>query len=529
MKKIDDLKTSLNKGRMTRRDFINRMSALGLSAAIPAGLLAQEARASARKVGGRLRQGLSGGSTSDTLFGVLGGGDMHQVNVQWQLLNNLTVVGPDGAIQGDLAESWEASPDAKTWVFKLREGVEFHNGKSFEAADVIHSINQHRGEDSRSTGAGLVAAVSDIQADGKHSVVFTLEEGNADFAAILADYHFPIAPDGSTDADWEKGIGTGPYTLVEWVPGVRAITRRNPNYFKEGPWFDEVETLHIADVVARQSALQTGEVDVIDKPDIKTLHLLEQAKGVQVIELAGNSHYTFPMLMDQAPYDDWDVRMAMKHAIDREAMLETIARGHGYLGNDHPISRSMRFYNDELPQRHYDPDKARHHLKKAGMDSLDVTLSAADIYAGGLDAAQLFQAQAKAGGININIERVSTDGYWSEVWAQVPFCVSFWQGRPTEDLMLTLAFSDKSAWNETRWSNERFEKILLEARAELDTAKRRDMYFELQKIINEDGGLIAPVFSNVITVVNDKIDLPGQMSADLPADGMRNFERWSFK
>lgn len=528
MHKFEHLQRALSEGRIERREFIKRATALGLAAAIPSALLTEEAIAAAPKTGGRLRQGLSGANTSDTLFGVLGNGDSHQVNVQWQLLNNLTEVNADGDIIGELAESWEASPDAATWTFELRKGVEFHNGKTFEAEDVIHSINVHRGEDSPSIGKGLVSDIEDIQADGKNTVVFKLAAGNADFPFTLSAYHFPIAPAGSMDADWEKGIGTGPFTLVDWEPGVRALTKRNPNYFKDGPYFDEVESLAILDVGARMNALRTGEVDVIDKPDLKTLDRLAAVPGIVVQEIGGNVHYTFPMLMDKPPFDNVDVRLAMKHAINREAMLETVLLGHGYLGNDHPISKTQRYFNAALPQREYDADKARYHLKQAGMSSLDVSLFATDIYAGGVDAALLFQQYAEKAGINIKVERVPTDGYWSNVWNTESFCVSFWSGRPTEDLMLTLAFSNKSAWNETHWNNEKFEKLLVAARAELDEAKRREMYGEIQLLIRDEGGLIAPVFANVINVVSEKVGTPEKVSSAFSSDGYKNGERWWF-
>ena len=527
MQRIDVLKSELAAGRLSRRRFMEGALALGMTVA-GATAFAEAAKAATPKKGGRLRIGMSGGSTSDTLFGVLGGGGPHQVCVQWQLLNNLTEVNGAGQVVGELAESWEASDDAARWVFKLRQGVEFHNGKSLEAQDVIDSINAHRGEDTKSTGKGLVADVTDVTADGKHSVVFTLAAGNADFPYTLSDYHFPIAPAGTTQADWAKGVGTGPFTLAAWEPGVRAETKRNPNYFKDGPYFDEVESLNITDTNTRASAIRTGEVDVIDKPDTKVLDRLAAAAGIRVIELAGNVHYTFPMLMDQAPYDNADVRAAMKYAIDRDTMVQTILNGHGYPGNDHPISRSMRYFAADLPQRAYDPDKARHHLGKAGLSSLDVTLSAADIYSGGTDAAVLFAEQARKAGINITIDRVPTDGYWSEVWNKKPLCVSYWAGRPTEDLMLTLAFSSASAWNETHWNNERFETILAEARAELDEAKRREMYGELQRLIRDEGGLIAPAFANTITVTNDKIGTPEAISPAFALDGLRAPERWWF-
>lgn len=528
MRGFEKLKTLLSEGRIGRRDFIARATALGMAAAIPSALLAEEAKAAAPKRGGKLRQGLRGGSTSDTLFAA-GGGDTHNVNTSWQILNNVTEVTADGEVVGELAESWEASADAAQWVFSLRKGVEFHNGKSLEAEDIIHSINVHRGEDSKSTGKGLVTGIEDIKADGKDKVVFTLKSGNADFPFVLSDYHFPIGPAGTTGADWDKGIGTGPYVLSEWDPGVRSAGMRNPNYFKEGkPYFDEVETLHVADSTARVNALQTGELDVIDEPDLRTLHLLEKVEGMVVHETAGAKHFTYPMRMDMAPFDNIDVRSALKYAIDREAILQTLLRGHGYLGNDHPIARSQRFYASELPQRQYDADKAKFHLKKAGLSSLDLTLYAGDIYTGGVDGAALYKEHAAKAGINLKIERVPTDGYWSEVWNVKPFCVSFWSGRATEDLMFSTAFAADSAWNETKWTHERFNKLLVEARAELDNSKRREMYVEMQSLVRDEGGLVAPVFANWVFVTSDKVKTSDKMAGNWTVDGNKNTERWSF-
>ena len=529
MKKLENLQRQLSEGRINRREFIKRATSLGLVGAIPSFLLAKEALASTPKRGGRLRQAIRGGSTSDTLFGVLGGGGRHQVNTQWQILNNLTEIKPDGNVTGELAESWEASDDASEWVFKLRKGVEFHNGKTLDAADVVHSINVHRGENTKSTGKGLVAAVVDVKADGKDTVVFKLQAGNADFPMALSDYHFPICPAGFTDEEWAKGIGTGPFILTDWDPGVRSATRRNPNYFKEGkPYFDEVETINVFDVIGRENALRSGEVDVCDEPQLNTVHLFAKTQGIAVHEVGGFTHYTYPMLMDQAPFDNADVRSAMKLAIDRQVMLETILAGHGYLGNDHPIPKTQRYFASELPQRQYDPDRAKYHLKKAGLSSLNVTMHAADMFVGGIDSAILFKEQAAKAGININVKRVPQDGYWSEVWNKVPLCVSTWSGRPTEDMMLTTAFSATSAWNETHWKHKHFEKVLIEARAELDEIKRRDMYVELQTILHNEGGLIAHVFANHLFATSDKVRVPDTMSGNRGLDGDKNIERWSF-
>ena len=135
---------------------------------------------------------------------------------------------------------------------------------------------------------------------------------------------------------------------------------------------------------------------------------------------------------------------------------------------------------------------------------------------------------ASKAGINIEVERVPTDGYWSEVWNVKPFCVSTWQGRPTEDLMFTLAYSADSTWNETHWNHPRFEQLLREARAELDQGKRREMYVEMQRLIRDEGGLVAPVFANTLSANSTKIRVSEKISGLLSNDGEKNTENWSF-
>ena len=139
-----------------------------------------------------------------------------------------------------------------------------------------------------------------------------------------------------------------------------------------------------------------------------------------------------------------------------------------------------------------------------------------------------YKEHASKAGINIDVQRVPTDGYWSEVWNVKPFCVSTWQGRPTEDLMFTLAYSADSVWNETHWNHARFEQLLLEARAELDSTKRREMYVEMQSLIRDEGGLVAPVFANTLSANTSKLRVSEKFSGLLSNDGEKNTENWSF-
>ena len=526
MRELDDLKRLLSEGRLDRRDFIKRATAIGMAAAIPAGILAEEAKASEPNRGGKFRSAVRGGATSDSLAGsaLL---DTHNIMTSWSCRNNLTEITATGDVVGELAESWEASDDASVWVFNLRKGVEFHNGKTLDAEDVIYSINDHRGEDSTSGGSGAVASITDIKADGADKVVFTLSSGSADFPFLMADYHLTIVPAGTED--WETGMGTGPFVLTAWEPGVRSEGKRNPNYFKEGrPYFDEIETLNIGDTTARMNSLRTDEVDAMEEPDLKTVDRIASVSGLRVVEVGGTKHFTFPMLADIAPFDNNDLRLALKYSIDRNAILQSVLRGHGYLGNDHPIGSSQRYFADDIPLREYDPDKAKHHLKKADMEGLTLQLHAGDIYAGAVDSAVLFKEHASKAGINFEIVREPTDGYWSNVWMQKPFSAAYWGGRPTSDWMFSTAYAADASWNDTHWKHDRFNELLVTARAELDDGKRREMYREMQLICRDEGAVIVPVFANWLLGVSDKVGTLERIAGNWPMDGDKAPERWWF-
>ncbi len=520
------LNDKLVQGKITRRDFIAGVSALGLAAAASPVLLGGTARAAGPKKGGRLRLGLAGGATTDSLDPATITDLMMQVINQGQIRNTLVEIDNNSQPIPELAESWEASPDAKQWVFKLRQGVEFHNGKTMDADDVLHSINHHRGENSKSAAKGIIKQIADIKKDDKYTVVFTLSGGNADFPYIMSDYHLTISPAGS---DFKDGIGTGGYVLKKYEPGVRAFAVRNKNYFKEGrAHFDEVETLGIADVNARTNALKTGQIDAMNRCELKTVHLLKRVKNLQVMQQKGTKHYTFAMRCDTKPYDNVDIRLAMKYAIDREQMVKTILRGFGSVGNDHPISPANRYHASGLEQRKFDPDKAKFHLKKAGAEGLTFKLSSSEAaFVGAVDAAVLYKESAAKAGVEIEVVREPKDGYWSNVWLKKPWCAVFWGGRPTEDMMFSTAYAAGASWNDTFWDNKRFNELLVAARAELDDKKRRRMYEEMQSLVRDDGGVVVPMFADDLSAATKKIG-HDKLAVNWEMDGFRCAERWWF-
>ena len=528
MKRLDELKKQVSRGGLSRREFMQRAAALGVAAGTSSAMFSSAARASTPKFGGHARVGWHGGSTTDSL-------DPIQLTSEFTGMlfytvgSQLTEIKPDGQLGPELAETFEPNADATEWTFDLRKGVEFHNGKTLDADDVIMSIDRHRGEDSQSPTKVIAETISGMRKDGPNRVIFTLQEGNADFPVSLSAQTFCILP--VVDGKVQPGIGTGGYSLEAWDPGVRASFKRHPNYFKDDrAFFDSADITVVADATSRQNGLVTGEFDIIDYVPAKTADLLAKKEGIEVLNTPGTLHYTFPMRVDMAPFkDNNDLRLALKHAFNREEALKTILRGYGALGNDHPISPANRYYDPDVPQRPYDPDKAKFHLKKAGMEGFKHELSGSEgLYAGCMDMILLYKEHAAKAGIEIVPNRMPSDGYWSDVWLKHPWSASYWSGRPTEDWMFTQAYGAESNWNETHWKHEGFNKLLREARAELDQAKRREMYGEMQRLCRDEGGAVIPLFASHISATSSKVAHADQVAGNWEMDGYKYLERWWF-
>ena len=478
--------------------------------------------------GGHLSFGIGAGSTTDTLDP--GHAEQSFTQILMHAFNNYLVeIAPSGDIRGELAESWEPSATADSWAFRLRKGVEFHNGKTLDAKDVVSSLNHHRGENTSSAGASILAAVTDIRADGDDTVVIDLEGGNSDFPIQLSQYTFPIQPDSDGSIDWMSGVGCGGYLVREFEPGRHARLERNPNYWKnDRAWFDSVEMLTIADVAARTNALATGAINLMDRCDTRTVRHLENDSSVAVKHVSGTQHLVYPMRTDTAPFTDNNVRLALKYALDREKFVETVLNGYGSPGNDHPIAPANRFFARDLPQRTYDPDRTGFHMRKAGLTELAVTLSVSDAaFAGCVDGAVLY-AETAAGtnaGITVDVERVPADGYWANTWMHKPWAASYWGGRPSEDWMFTMAYARDAAWNETFWNHPHFEDLLVRARGELDETRRRDMYVEMQTIMHDEGGAVIPCFSDYVFAAGKDLN-HDMIAGNFDMDGFRVLERW---
>jgi peptide/nickel transport system substrate-binding protein len=527
-KLIDRLAAEAREGRISRRDFMHYSLAAGVTASAATGLWTTSAAAQP-KSGGVFRVGIHDNNSSDT----------HDpgtyLTIQSIFLVHthrsfLTLINTDQTLGGDIASEWEGSEDASEWTFKLRENVTFHSGKKMTADDVIASMNHHRGDASTSAAKALLADVVDITKDGDYSVTFKLSGPNADLPWLMTDYHLAICPandDGTID--WRSGDGTGPYKIDDGEFGVGFKLSRHDGWHLEGAYFDGVEMIALNDPNARQAALVTGDVDAVTAIDLKTMALMQRNPNLIIENVPSASAITMPMFCDTAPFDDVDVRMALKLAMNREEIVEKIAFGAAIPGNDFHHSPAQPYYPEGLEQLSYDPDQAKALLKKAGKEGLTVDLSSAEsLFSGAVDMCVLYAEHAKAAGITINVVREPNDGYYSDVWLKKPFCAVAWGARPTPDVMYSLAYKDDAAWNESRWKNPRFNELLLEGKSELDDTRRAEIYREMAIIARDDGGTIIPFFRNFVYARNANVQNTGELAASWEMDGCRAASRWWF-
>ncbi|MBW4024673.1 MAG: ABC transporter substrate-binding protein [Proteobacteria bacterium] len=489
---------------LDRRQFLSASALMGAAAGLASIPLIGEARADVPpKSGGHLRLGMSGGSTTDSLNPTTYLSWV-PANIGYQLMNGLVEIDEHNQATPELLMNWESKPGAADWTFDVRKDITFSNGKTLDADDIIYSINLHRGKSS-SPAAPTLTPITDIKKLSPNKIQIIMNSGNADLPFLLSDYHILVVPNGFTD--WKNPIGTGCFVLEHYEAGVRCITKRTRPYWKPNcGYVDSVETLTINDVSARTAALLSGQVDAINRLDARTVDLLKKRPKVHVIQSAAGQHGLFVMNCTDAPFTDNNVRLALKYAIDREQLLKTVLRGYGRLGNDQPIPSTNPYYDASLPQHSYDPDKAKFYLKKAGQSNLKVELNVNDVaFTGATDAAQLFQQTAQGAGINLTIKQQPADGYWSNVWMKVPFCASYWGGRPTADQMLTIAYKSDAPWNDTFWKNAQFDKLLIEARVELDQTKRKAMYGQMQAMISNTGGALIPMFIDYLEAGSNRV------------------------
>lgn len=517
---IPELKEQYLQGKISRREFIRMAALLGLSMSSIGAFLAackpKETPTPGETPATVAPSPTPRPATPTSLAGPKRGGELRiaqqllrcqdpastewtQFNVFRNVAEYLVIVDQDNVTRPWLLERWEVSDDLKTWTLFLRRGIHFNHGPEFTADDVVFNLQRWLNPDTGSAALGLMGdylSPSNIEKVDAYTVRLHLNKPQIAVPEHLSHYQNAILS-RDFEGDWlAQPVGTGPYTLEEYLVGERALCRRRDDYWRMGadgqplPYMDSIRFLDLGtDVAAVFAALTTGEVDLAPlQPPM--LDALEGYPDILIATQVSSYTHVIRMRADRAPFDDVRVRNAIKACQDRQRIREATMREYGALGEDHHVAPIHPEYCPmEPPPR--DIEKARALLAEAGyQDGLTVSLAVIDMEPN-ITIAQLLKEQCEPAGINIELNIMPASMYWDQ-WMEVDFGITSWTHRPLAIMTLALAYKTGVPWNETHWSNARFDELLTQAEQTLDIEQRRQIMCEIQTLMKEEGPVAIP-------------------------------------
>lgn len=487
----------------TRRTFLQGAAAGTL---LTASGLPLRARAAEPKRGGELRVALVGGSSADRLDAhtAVTNPDLCRVTM---LYDALVHVDHDANVSLGLAESVEPSKDAMQWTVRLKPGLKFHDGRPVRAEDVKYTYQRIANPEKPLAGASPLKQVDvdNIEILDDRTVRFPMKSAYAAFPdCTSAGVYFGIVP---VDYDPAKPIGTGPFKFDSFTPGRESLFTRFDEYRGEGPNLDSVRILNFESDIAAFNALQGGQVDVFAGAPLSLAAQATPDRGLKTLVGKPGMWTPFTMRVDQAPFDNLDVRTAFRLLIDRQQMIDISLSGYGQVGND-----VFGLYDPcRAPLvRERDVDQAKSLLKKAGHENLTVDLMTADIAAGTVAAAQVFARQAQDAGVTVNVKQIPVGEFYGEQYLQWTFAQDFWMYAPYLSQVARALLPD-GVYNETHFNDEEFNRLYVEAQATVDPALHCEIIGKMQEIDFTRGGFIIPSFNQVIDLMSDKVEgfVPG--------------------
>jgi peptide/nickel transport system substrate-binding protein len=443
--------------------------------------------------GGTLRVGITGGGSADTL-------DPHIPTSSPDIARTINLYEPlltrdhDYQLEMLVAKSVTASPDGRTWTAVLRDGVRFHDGRPVTPADVVATFRRVTDPKDPKNGAASLGSLTEVVPVGANAVEFRLSEPSATFDDYLGQYQLGIVP---ADFDAKKPIGTGPFRTSSFTPGLQSEFVRNEYYWRSGePYIDRLVLIDFAADDARINALLSSQVDAIDQVPLALVDVLGSDPRMRILTSETGTWLPFTMRVDRPPFNDARVRQAMRLIVDRQQMITQVLSGQGRLGNDlyAPFDPA---YASELPQREQDIPRARRLLAEAGKPDLTVELVTAPVQAGAVEAAQVFQQQAKAAGVTVGIRKVDTTTFYGDNYLSWDFAQDFWYTRNYLPQVAQCATPD-SPYNETHFNDPKFLELVDLARSTMDNTVRDDLLKQAQRIEYERGGYIIWGFANQV-------------------------------
>ena len=528
---IPKLRELFTTGRIDRREFLRTATLLGLSASAAyafAGRVdprAAHAQAALPK-GGRIRIGMRVHEIKDpmTISWV------EASNLVRQVCDHLTRTDQENITHPHLLERWEASSDLKTWTLYIRKEVTWRSGRPFVADDVIWNITRALDPKTGSSVLGLMKGymlaeyeTGEKDAEGKpkkstrlwdsraiekvddHTVRLNCKEAQLAVPEHLFHYPFFMLDPAQNGAFGEAINGTGPFQLVTYQAGQRAVLNARKGYWGKPANIDTLEFIDLGnDTAAPVAALASKQVDGLYEVDFAQLDAVKALPHVQLYPITTAQTGLARGKYNEKPFDDVRVRQALKLAVDQQKVIDVVFRGTGGVGEHHHVAPVHPEYA-KLPMVKPDPAKAKQLLKDAGYpDGVDVEVICKNQPAWEEAVTTVMAEMWKAVGFRVKINVMPANSYWP-VWTKAQFSFTSWAHRPLGVMTYSLAYRTGVPWNESSYSNPEFDKLLTQAEGTLDVDKRREVMAKLEKLMQDDGPIVQPLWRQIQTGYDKRV------------------------
>lgn len=438
--------------------------------------------------------------------------DVYSGTVLRQIYNGLVHPDEHMQFQPDLAVSWE-NPDELTWVFKLREGVFFHNGEEFTAQDVKYTFDRLMDPKMASPGATHVREVEKVEVVDKYTVKITTKTPFAPLLASLGRYELVILNEKAVnDAGNEynkKPVGTGPFKLELWRPGDRVVVAKFDKYFKGEPKLDKIIFRGIPEDATRVIELESGGVDLcMDFPPQDYERVKGENKFTMFEKSAISTNY-YGFNVESKPFGDKRVRQALNYAIDKDALIDALYFGQAVKTRG-PMSDQVWGFDNSLPLEPYpyNVEKAKALLAEAGYPNGFKTKLYASTQSLSRSTAEQFQGFLADVGIEAEVVSLEWGAFLAETRKGVDGMFTMgWSGTGDADGALTYLYDSQNidSSNRVRWSDPKFDKMLKDGRTTLDPEKRKAIYKEAQAYFNEEVPIVLMLSRKLLCASNPKV------------------------
>jgi peptide/nickel transport system substrate-binding protein len=519
-------------GKITRKELLRRGSVVGMSIPILSFI--------ATACGGDDEAAGTGPTGGTTVGNVQPGGTVRVALIQPTTAPNPLLVQDEGGagvlgstgeflsfsnaeleLEPRLAESWEPNEDGTVWTFKIRQGVQFHNGATLTADDVVSTfeklIDPDTGSSNAQSALGGVLSSGNTEAPDESTVVFNLDAPNGSFPTLIssANYNAIIIPADLDPADWGKTFeGTGPFKLENFQPRVGATFVRNENYWGEAANPERMELKFYDEEGPMVTALQGDEVDFVEHFSVSGGSALLNDPNVQVIAIRTATHRQLHMRTDKEPFTDARVRQAIALTIDRPALVDGLWEGRADIGNDSPFAPVYPATDTTVAQRAQNIDEAKQLLADAGMaDGFSVDLATWDGFEIP-DLAQLVKDNAAQIGVTINLKITDSATYYGDGtfgnsrWLDSVMGITDYGHRPVPNVYLTAALSGDpkvGVWNSAHFQNDEYDGLVREYVAALDLESQRGLAKQIQELLLVETPIVFPYFYNFLSAAKPNL------------------------